>query len=83
VPVELTRVQVQRIGIAVEAARKGWQIKFRVEGDNDAAYLTWWTNVRHPISTGSERGMKELLPEVQKEFARQMAAVHAPAAQQV
>lgn len=71
----LNRVHCQRIGTAVQAAFAGRNVVIRVDGSGDSAYLVWMDGQRHIIASGSERGMRSLLPEAQDEFQRQIDQV--------
>jgi hypothetical protein len=66
-------VYQQRIAVAVAASQKQ-AVTLRVDGDGDTAYVVWMDRNRHVIASGSEKGMKALLPDVQAEFKRQMDA---------
>ena len=81
-PVELNAVHLQRIGGAVEASRRV-AVVFELDGDTDTAQLVWRgpdRRVRHVIASGSEFGMRRMLPVVQAEFARQVAELEGSAA---
>ncbi len=66
-------VYVQRLGLAAEASRKcGRVLPLRVDGSDDYAFVVYYDpRVRRVIARGSERGLKELLPALEAEYARQ------------
>lgn len=72
--IELNHIHQQRIACAVESARSVNEVRIRVDGSDDTAYLTWVDRTRHVIASGSERGMRMMLPVVQEEFGQQLQA---------
>ena len=70
----LNIVHCQRIGRAVDAARSGKNVALRCDGSDDTSFVVWMDANRHVIAAGSAQGMRRMLIEVEKEFARQMDA---------
>jgi hypothetical protein len=78
---ELPKIYTQRLGLAAEASRKcGRVLALHVDGSDDYAFVVYYDpRVRRVIARGSEHGMRELLPALNAEYARQRESLESGA----